>query len=127
MHPSHPFLNSHILFYSNGLPMYDCLSCILQIFNSMNSTKLTLHTYIPPRNHTFCFIVGIMVLLSGTVFLDIKVNNDLKSPISNLIEFTLFRSYSPLKPHILFYSKPNGLAIWHGLSNIRQINFNNGQ
>ena len=41
------------------------------------------------------------------------------------MEWKFFRAYPSLKPHILFYS--NGLAIWHGLPDIRHIKINYGQ
>ena len=37
----------------------------------------------------------------------------------------IFRAYPYLKPHILFCS--NGLAIWHGVSDIRDIKVNHGR
>ena len=42
-----------------------------------------------------------------------------------MIKLKIFRAYPYLKPHILFCS--NGLAIWHGLSDIRHIKVNYGQ
>ena len=51
-----------------------------------------------------------------------NVNYGQKSAIFNLFELKSFRAYGYLKPHILFYN--NGLAIWHGLPNIRHIEVN---
>ena len=42
--------------------------------------------------------------------------------VCDLVE--LFRAYPYVKPSILFYSI--GPAIWHGLSDIRHIEVNNG-
>ena len=45
---------------------------------------------------------------------DIKVNDGrISRPFLNFIKFTFLRAYPSLKPHILFYSRPNDLAIWH--------------
>ena len=40
----------------------------------------------------------------------------------NLIELNFSSAYLYLKPHIWFYS--NGLAIWHGLQDIRHMKGN---
>ena len=42
-----------------------------------------------------------------------------------LDKLNIFRSYPYVKPHILFCS--NGLAIWHGLSDIKHIKVNYGR
>ena len=55
----------------------------------------------------------------------IKVNYGQYSAILYLIKLKIFRAYPYLKQHILFCS--NGLAIWHGLSDIRHIEVNYGQ
>ena len=55
---------------------------------------------------------------------DNKVN-DGKLAILNLLNQTFVRAYPSLKLHILFYS--DGLAIWHGFPDIRDIKGNNGQ
>ena len=52
-----------------------------------------------------------------------KVNNALNAVILNLIKSNFFKMHPPLKSHILFYS--NGLAIQHGLPDIRPIEVNN--
>ena len=41
-----------------------------------------------------------------------------------MIKLKIFRAYPYLKPHISFCS--NGLAIWHGLSDIRHIKVSYG-
>ena len=33
-------------------------------------------------------------------------------------EVKIFKVHPPMKSHILFYSRPNGLDIWHGFPNI---------
>ena len=53
----------------------------------------------------------------------IKVNNNCKSAILNLIKLKFIRAYLFLKLHILFYS--NGLAIWHSFQDITHIEINN--
>ena len=53
---------------------------------------------------------------------NIKVNDGRKLVILNLIEFSFFRAYPYLKPHIVFYS--NDLAIWHGLPDISNNKIN---
>ena len=52
-------------------------------------------------------------------------NNGRKAAILNLFKSNFFRMHSLLKSHILFYS--NGLAIQHGLPDIRPVEVNNGQ
>ena len=52
-----------------------------------------------------------------------KVNNALNAAILNLIKSKFFKMHPLLKSHILFYS--NGLAIQHGLPDIRPIEVNN--
>ena len=56
---------------------------------------------------------------------DDNVNVVASRPFFNLIKLIYLRAYPSLKPQILFYI--NGLAIWHGLPDIKHIKGNYGR
>ena len=62
---------------------------------------------------SFCFYSnGLAIWRSFQIFTQINVSNGPQSAILNFINFTYFRAYPFLEPHILLYC--NSLAIWYG-------------
>ena len=110
--PVHYSLNSHILFYSNGLPIEHSMPCIVQIL--VNDAHKVEYPSLKP--HILFDGNGLAIWHSFPDITHIYGNNSLKSAILNLIELSFFKPCP-----CTFCFMLSSIAIWLALPDIRYI------